>query len=349
MRQISSDGSGLRILILKPSSLGDVIHALPVLRLLKLHQPQSRVFWWLETSLVPLLQDDPDLAGIFAFPRKGWFKPVNWNKVRHGIHDMRFQQFDLALDLQGLARSGIAAWLSGAKTVVGLANQREGSHMYYDAITPASPPNTHAVDRYLALIKHLGVPVHDRFEWIPLRPLVAQRVREKWHPENSRWFTLLPGARWDNKRWPVENFAGLVRQLSGQYPEHRFAILGGQADEALGKGITEANPGRCLNLAGATDLHEMIEWVRLSELTITNDTGPMHIAAALRRPVVALFGPTNPNLTGPYGQRQNVLQAAQPACIPCMKGTCGYSENLACLRALTPEIVARKVISLLAK
>lgn len=108
--------------------------------------------------------------------------------------------------------------------------------------------------------------------------------------------------------------------------------------------IEEANPGRCLNLAGSTDLHEMIEWLRLSDLVVTNDTGPMHIAAAMHRPVVALFGPTNPDLTGPYGQRQNVMQSTSPPCIPCMKGTCNFSEPLACLRAITPHNVAERVV-----
>jgi heptosyltransferase-1 len=181
--------------------------------------------------------------------------------------------------------------------------------------------------------------VHDRFQWLPQRPQIAASVREKWRPNSSRWIALLPGARWNNKRWPVENFVELVRQLAPLAPDLKFAILGGKADAPLGKTIAEADPTRCLDLTGQTSLWEMIEWVRLTELVITNDTGPMHIAAALRKPVIALFGPTDPDATGPYGQRQNVIQLKSPACIPCMKAYCVYHEPLACLRGLTPAMV----------
>ena len=110
-------------------------------------------------------------------------------------------------------------------------------------------------------------------------------------------------------------------------------------DAALGREIASADPARCLDLTGQTTLPEMIEWLRLSELVITNDTGPMHAAAALRKPVIALFGPTDPNLTGPYGQRGNVLQVSHLPCVPCMKSHCTYAEPLACLRAITPAQV----------
>jgi heptosyltransferase-1 len=333
----------LKILILKPSSLGDVVHALPVLRLLKLHLPKSEIFWWLESSLVPLLEDDPDLTGVFSFQRKSRSALGNWPQLFHTTLAMRSEKFDWAIDLQGLARSGFFTWLANAETSIGLDNEREGARegarLYYDVLTPRSPPGTHAVDRYLAVLPKLGVPVHDRFQWLPERPQIAAAVRQKWRPDSARWIVLLPGARWDNKRWPVEYFAELVKKLSPLSPDLRFAILGGGADRALGKAIAEANPGRCLDLTGQTSLPEMIEWVRLGELVITNDTGPMHIAAALRKPVVALFGPTDPAGTGPYGQRKNVLQVTDLPCVPCMKSYCAYHEPLACLRALTPEMV----------
>jgi heptosyltransferase-1 len=333
----------LKILILKPSSLGDVVHALPVLRLLKLHFGDSEIFWWLESSLVPLLADDPDLAGIFSFQRRSWSSPGRWPQVFAGIRAMRRERFDWAIDLQGLARSGLFTWLANAELSVGLDNAREGARegarLYYDLLTPRAAPGTHAVDRYLAVLPQLGVPVHQQFQWLPERPQVAAIVREKWRPDSARWIALLPGARWDNKRWPVENFADLAGRVGSLASELKFAILGGADDRALGHAIAEANPGRCLDLTGQTTLPEMIEWLRLSELVITNDTGPMHIAAALRKRVIALFGPTDPAGTGPYGQRQNVLQHTALPCVPCMRGHCHYIDPLACLRALTPAIV----------
>jgi lipopolysaccharide heptosyltransferase I len=336
----------LKILILKPSSLGDVVHALPVLRLLKLHLPQSEIYWWLESGLIPLLADDPDIAGIFPFHRNHWAAPRKWPNMLACVRAMRRERFEWALDLQGLARSGIFAWLTNAGMVAGLDNPREGgregARMYYDLVAPRVSGRTHAVDRYLGILTRLGVPVHNSFQWLPERPRVAAEVREKWHPENARWIVLLPGARWDTKRWPVEYFCKLVKRLAPLSGDLRFVILGGKDDCPLGKTIAESEPARCLDLTGKTSLPEMIEWVRLSELMITNDTGPMHIAAALKRPVVALFGPTDPAGTGPYGQRENVLQLMQPPCIPCMKGECSFERPLACLRDITPEMVLER-------
>jgi lipopolysaccharide heptosyltransferase II len=333
----------LKILILKPSSLGDVVHALPVLRLLKLHYPAGEIFWWLESSLVPLLAEDPDLTGIFAFQRRSWSTPTQWPGVLSGINAMRRQRFDIAIDLQGLARSGIFTWLANADLSIGMDNPREGAregaHLFYDILAPRAPVGTHAVDRYLAVLPRLGVPVHQNFQWLPERPQLAAIVREKWRLNGGRWIALLPGARWDNKRWPSENFAELSRYLAALSPEIKIAILGGASDRPLGRAIAEADPGRCLDLTGQTTLLEMIEWLRLSEIVITNDTGPMHIAAALRKPILALFGPTDPSGTGPYGQRQNVLQDVSLPCVPCMKDSCSYHEPLACLRSLTPRLV----------
>ena len=336
----------LKILILKPSSLGDVVHALPVLRLLKLHVPRSEIYWWLESGSVPLLADDPDLAGIFSFQRNSWSSPLTWPQLLACVRAMRRERFDLAIDLQGLARSGIFTWLASAEISIGLDNaregNREGARLFYDVLAPRAAPGTHAVDRYLAVLPQLGVPVHGRFQWLPERPRLAAVIREKWRTDSARWIVLLPGARWNNKRWPIGHFIEVVRQLAPFAPDLKFAILGGAADSPLGQAIAQSNPARCLDLTGKTPLLELIEWIRLSRLVITNDTGPMHIAAALGKSVIALFGPTDPDGTGPYGQRQNVLQLAQPTCIPCMKSHCAWHDPLACLRGITPEMVCEQ-------
>ena len=111
----------------------------------------------------------------------------------------------------------------------------------------------------------------------------------------------------------------------------------------MGEAIAAAVPGRCLNLAGGLSLLEMIEWLRLCAVMVSNDTGPMHVAAALGRPVVALFGPTEPRRTGPYGQLDGVLQF-RAACVPCMKSVCRSADPLECLHRTTPETVARRVM-----
>jgi lipopolysaccharide heptosyltransferase I len=337
----------LKILILKPSSLGDVIHALPVLRMLKRHWPESQIYWWLDINLRPLLEHDPDLAGIYAFNRKRWSAPHHWAEIISSIRDMRRQRFDLAIDLQGLARSSLFAWLSNAKKIIGLDNLREGGRegasALYDMTPPRASSQAHAVDRYLAVLPLLGVPVRWDFEWLPARSEAARRVRQTWAPEDglTRWVVLLPGGRWDNKRWPLHNFVELAQRISA-IPYTRIVVLGSQSERPLGEAIAAAAPGVCLNLAGSTSLDEMIEWIRLSRLTITNDTGPMHVAAALRRPVLAIFGPTNPSNTGPYGQLENTFQTSALPCVPCLKSTCAYHEPLACLHAVKPAVVFEK-------
>jgi heptosyltransferase I len=340
----------LKILILKPSSLGDVIHALPVLRLLKRHFPKGEIYWWLDAALVPLLEKDPDLSGIIPFQRKRWAAPRRWPEIAASLRLMRRQNFDWAIDLQGLARSSLFAWLANAGLTVGLDNVREGSRegarALYDMAPPRAPAHVHAVDRYLAVLPLLGVPVHWNFDWLPRRPDIAAQVEQKWRPAGSRWVALLPGGRWDNKRWPVQYFVELVQWMR-QTPGVKFAILGSKDENPLAQAIAATNPERCLNLAGHTSLAEMIEWIRLSRLIITDDTGPMHVAAALGRPVVALFGPTNPLNTGPYGQLGNVLQNTSLPCVPCMQQKCYYREPLACLHSITPQAVFQKAREIL--
>jgi len=333
----------LKILIVKPSSLGDVIQALPVLRLLKLHYPASEIYWWLAAELAPLLEGDPDLAGVIPFDRRAGGSLLRWVKFFGSIRRLRAERFDLVIDLQGLARSAVVAWLANADLSIGLDNAREGGREgargFYDLLAPRSLLGAHAVDRYLSALAALGLPSGGRFEWLPVRPAAAAEVAARWGPIEGQWVILLPGARWDNKRWPPEYFSELVRLLLQEEPALNFAIMGGPADRALGASIAATAPGRCLNLTGRTSLPEMIEWIRLAGLLITNDTGPMHVGAALGKPVVALFGPSDPANTAPFGQMSNVLQNRALPCVPCRKSHCAYVEPLACLRSLEPAVV----------
>ena len=332
----------LKILILKPSSLGDVVQALPVLRLLKRHLPASEVFWWIDSRLAPLLDGDADLAGVVRFERQRWASPQHWPEMARSVRWLRAQRFDWVIDLQGLARSGAFAWLANGELLVGLDEIREGANGFYDIIVSRASYHTHAVDWYLAVLPRLGVPVDENFTWLPVRPAVAATVRSKWPEENCRWIALQPGARWANKRWPAEHFRELARKLTAQFPEARLAVFGGADDRALGEVIVRAAPERCLNLAGQTSLLEMVEWLRRCELLITNDTGPMHVAAALRKPVIGLFGPTEPRRTGPYGQLDNCLRQPLP-CAPCMDSRCAWTKPMECLTGISPDVVFARV------
>jgi lipopolysaccharide heptosyltransferase I len=328
----------LKILILKPSSLGDVVQALPVLRLLKQHLPDSEIHWWIDSALAPLLEGDRNLAGVVRFERRRWGSPRHWPEMLRSIAWLRAQRFDWVIDLQCLARSGAFAWLANGKLLVGLDEPREGARGFYDLCVRRASFHTHAVDWYLATLPPLGVPVHHNFDWLPVRPQVAATVNSKWPEDGARWIALQPGARWANKRWPLEYFASLVRQLAAEFPELRFSVLGGKDDAPLAAELCRAVPERCLNLAGQTSLLEMVEWLRRCALLVTNDTGPMHVAAALGKPVVALFGPTEPRRTGPYGQVERALRHPLP-CAPCLKSHCVWSCPMECLTAITPATV----------
>jgi heptosyltransferase-1 len=328
----------VKILILKPSSLGDVVQALPVLRLIKRHLPASEIYWWIDSSLAPLLEGDPDLAGVVLFERRRWATPFHWGEVWHSVRDLRQQGFDWVIDLQCLLRTGVFAWLANGKLSIGLDEPREGARGFYDHIVRRPSALTHAIDWYLRVLPVLGVPVDRKFEWLPPRPALAASLRRKWPVDGVRWIVFQPGARWSNKLWPAEFYAELVRLLVPAVPGFRFAILGGDEDRPLGEIIARGDPARCLDLTGRLSLPEMVEWIRLSELMVSNDTGPMHVAAALGTPVVALFGPTEPRRTGPYHQLDHVLQLNLP-CVPCLKGRCAYFKPFECLRAIPPAAV----------
>ncbi len=336
----------MKILILKPSSLGDVIQALPVLRLLKRHFQQAEIYWWIDSSLAPLLAGDPDLASIARFERQRWASPRHWPEMFCSIAWLRAQKFDLVIDLQGLLRSGIFAWLANGNFLAGLDDAREGASGFYDLAVPRASWHTHAVDWYLSVLPRLGVSVHNNFTWLPARPEIAEAVQSKWPVAGTQWIALQPGARWTNKRWPAEKFSRLVSLLAKKFPDTRFALLGSHDDRSMAEIIARAEPARCLNLCGATSLTEMVEWLRVARLLVTNDTGPMHVAAALGKPVVALFGPTEPRRTGPYGQLQNVLRIDLP-CSPCLKSECHFEKPEECLRAIPAETVYQKALEIL--
>ncbi len=335
-----------KILILKPSSLGDVVQALPVLRLLKLRFPQANISWWVESSLIPLLEGDPDLEEVIPFERKALLRWAGLRGLASSVRRMREERFDWILDLQSLARSAAVSWLANGAFTIGLEDRREGAAALHDVSVPRRSASTHAVDWYLDVLRFLDVPVHERFEWLPARPDIARQIGEKWPVSGRSWICLQPGARWMNKRWPIRHFQELMRQLARQHPGLGFAIMGSREDQDLGAQLAAALPGgSVIDLTGRTSLVEMVEWLRQCKVMITNDTGPMHVAAALGKPVVGLFGPTDPRRTGPYGQVDRALQLSLP-CTPCLKARCHYSTPMECLHGLSSARVVEQVQAL---
>lgn len=331
----------MKVLVIKPSSLGDVVHALPVARHLRRHRPDASIHWFLNRELVPLLEGDPDIERIIPFDRHGWLGPLGWPDAWQTLRKLRAERYDLILDLQGLARSGLIGWLANGARVVGVDDSREGAPLFHDRSVPRPTGTRHAVDWYLAVLRELGIPTDGSIEWMPTRSWAAAPAKARIEGSGQVWIGLQPGARWMNKRWPVESFAALARELA-EDPAVRLAVFGGGADASLGAAIAAAVPGRVTDFCGKLSLPEVAEWLRLCRMLVTNDTGPMHIAAAVGTPVVALFGPTSPERTGPYGQLSSVVRVPLP-CAPCMKDTCRNAETLACLRRITPGEIARTV------
>src|SRR5262249_44482336 len=141
-----------KILILKPSSLGDVVQAIPVVRLLKKHLPSSQIYWWLDRGLVPLLEADPDLTGIIPFDRDGLTSPGRWGHAAGSLLQIRAHRFDWVIDLQSLFRSGLVAWLANGACTIGIDDHREGARAFYDIAVPHPRKHAHAVECYLSLL-----------------------------------------------------------------------------------------------------------------------------------------------------------------------------------------------------
>ncbi len=308
----------MRILIIKPSSLGDVVHALPTVNLIRKRFPKARISWLINDNLASLLKRCPVIDERIEFPRKRFGRVLQLPQFAEFLATLQGRGFDIVVDLQGLFRTGLMTWATLAPRRIGLSDAREGARFFFTDIVQAS--RTHAVDRYLLAARHLGCadgPVE-----FPLglegraaaRPLIA----------------INASARWPTKLWGDDNFAELIRRL----PADRV-VLTGSASDAQRLALLAPN---ATNLAGKTDLFELAELYTRCAVVITNDSGPMHIAAAVGTPVVAIFGPTDPALTGPYGKQHVVLRAGIP-CSPCLKVYCANPVNMECMKLITVEQV----------
>ncbi len=334
----------MKVLILKPSSLGDVVQALPLLRMIRAAHPDAEVSWWISDDLDSLLEDDPDIHTLLRFQRRKWASPRHWGGIVRSVFEARRMRFDWVLDLQGLARSAAFSWWVNGGLTVGLDNPREGASLAYDVAVRRPMDSPHAVDWYLKTLQPLGVPVTWEFEWLPRREAEAAHVAQQLAGRPGPLITICPGARWNTKRWPVAHFDRLMERIENAVPNVRFAVIGGGGDQSMGEALTQSDPERRLDLTGRTSLLEMIEWIRQSEMLITNDTGPMHVGAALGTPVTGLFGPTDPRQTGPYGQLRETLQADALPCVPCRKSSCRRTDTMECLLALDPDSVFERVM-----
>ncbi len=329
----------MKILVIKPSSLGDVIHALPFLGAVKEAFPSSMIDWVISKNLSGILEGNPLIHELLIFNKDAWTNfrnlPETLSEISSLRNILRSRHYDMVVDLQGLLRSAVIAFFTPAATKIGFADAREGGRFFYDRKVKVNR-TLHAVDKCLKLASVIGAetkrvdfPLHISDEAKSGAGMLLGDIGE--------YIVMAPSARWLTKRWPAERFALLMKEVS--IPS---VIIGSKADRNISREIAGNLPDKGLNmidLCGKTGLQELSALIAGAKAVLSNDSGPMQIAAALGIPTVAIFGPTDPAKTGPYGWQTNgklkVLKANVP-CSPCRKKRC---SEFICMNRLKMETV----------
>lgn len=334
-----------RILLVKLSSFGDVLHALPTLEALRAAYPHAQLTWLVEGAYAPLLSGHPALDEVWVAPRlrpAEFFSGSNPATLMTLLHQLRARPFDLVIDVQGLLKSALWVALARSPSKVGYDKTRELSYLALTERVPPFDPEAHAVRRYLNLAHYLGAPpALPRFR---LGLDAAADIAALIPAEADRPLTVLhPGARWASKLWPPASWARLAEWFHAQ--GFQVAVTGSRADRELVADITAQCRAPMFNLAGRTSLAQLAAVLRNARIAVTTDTGAMHLAASLGTPVAALFGPTAPWRTGPFGDGHQVVRLGLP-CSPCFKRHC---PDPRCLQDLYPAMVeaaCEKILSL---
>jgi heptosyltransferase-1 len=299
------------ILITKPSSLGDIVLALPALRALRMSFPEAKISWLIRPEFAELIENHPYLDEIITFDRKllgkAWFHPGAFGALISLIRKLRRSNFDIIFDFQGLFRTAILAWLSGSKLRFGMTNAREFATVFYTHKVPQNIECIHMVDYYLKIIRAAGASDFG-VEFVFLQnPAVEDSVRRLLanHGIKDSYAVLIPASAHQDKCWPPERFAQVAEKISSQY--NLTIVTTGSASEAAAvKKVKEKADVQIVNLAGQTSLGELVALLKGARLVVSNDTGPGHIAAALGVPLVLMFGRANPIRLEPYGRKQCV-------------------------------------------
>jgi lipopolysaccharide heptosyltransferase I len=312
-----------RILIVRTSSLGDIVHGLPAVAALRHAYPSSRIDWVVDArhaallELVPIVNRRIVIGGttLAEGGRAGLMSRLAG--FRETLRELKSQHYDIAIDLQGLLRSAMIARWSGASRVVGFDRSRLRepiAHRFYkETFNPASPPGAHVVFKNLGLVAALGVPATDvEFPLERRDSATVRAVLEGVHARGGGRFVLVnPGAGWPNKRWPPERFGALARVLRDGRGM-RSVVLWGPGEEPLARAVAGASAGAA-DVAPATSLSDLVALASKAALFIAGDTGPLHVAAAVGTPVVGIYGPTNPARTGSW-RASDVMVSRHPRC-----------------------------------
>lgn len=322
-----------RVLLIKPSALGDVVQTLPLLSALRERWPEAHISWVIKKSLSDLLVGHPDLNEIVTYddrtrgPRYALTLADLWRRLRR-------HRYDLAIDMQGLMRSGGMAIASRARRRVGFSIAREGArHAYTD---PIQVPTLQmpAVQRYWLVAQALGID-----SAIATAQLGLTANHTEWAAEQLRdlprpILAVHPGAKWQTKRWPAEHFAELCRRAV-QMHDAGILLLGGPETAPECNEIEAALDGHVVNLAGKTTLRQLASLSAAADAFLSCDSGPMHLAAALGTPVVSVFTCTSPLRAAPHGEAHRAV-ATGVDCAASYVRTC---PHLKCMSELTPDRV----------
>ena len=338
-----------RYLIVKPSSLGDVIHAFPAVSLLAKHKPQAKIDWVVVPAFADVVRLHPAVDQVIPFPRKELGKITKFPSAAMRFAKMiRKNRYTAVIDLQGLLRSGLITTLAKTDIVIGPKEPKEKiSRLFYDKKIDSGSPAIHAVRRnYRLIAEFLGVNpdgkpetaflknakeaqlIADQLKSLPAGPIVA----------------IAPGARWPSKCWPVSYFAETAELLKKNVPDCSFLILATKDESGMAAKLCEMIHAPCLDLTGKTSVVGLLEAIRASAVLFCNDSGPMHIAAALEVPVVCMFAPTDPVRTGPFSEKAIVLTPQDLPCMKCFRRVCPENN---CHRALPAERAEQAIRSFL--
>lgn len=342
-----------RVLVVKPSSLGDILHAFPAVSLLAEKLPGVKIDWVVHPAFAQLLEYLPCVERAILFKRAELGKASSFVPALLELaKELRKERYDAVIDLQGLLRSASLSFLARSGERAGHAFPKESlaTLLYTDRI--AVPEEiTHAADRNTYLVsKFLGIPFESRDFQLPSNARsmegAAKALKEASGGVPKPLAALIPGARWDTKRWPPEFFAKLACSMSKARPEISFAVFGAPSDMPLARAIVkEAGSGaNVFDMTGRTSIGELAEALRLCSVAISNDSGPMHVAASVGTPLVALFGPTEAKMTGPRAKGKAAVLSPNIDCIGCMKR---YCQKGLCHVSLDPEGAAAAALDLL--
>ncbi len=304
------------ILIIKPSSLGDVVLALPALSALRRSFPDAKISWFIRPEFAPLLKNHPDLDEVILFDRKflghAWYNPRAFAALVSLIWRLNSGKFDAVFDLQGLFRTAIFAWLSGCPRRFGMAGAGEFGHIFYTHKVKQDRSCIHLVDYYLKIVREAGAAKTDVQFPLPI-DLAAGAVNKLLAAQGIKlndYAVFVPTSAHEDKCWPAERFAALADKISAQF--HLSIIATGSASEkSTVERLRNLANVSIANFAGVTSLGELVALLKGARVVVSNDTGPGHIAAALGIPVVLIFGPTNPARVHPYNRPECVV-AVEP-------------------------------------